>query len=81
MNYLIILRAVQLLFALLVFILACVTVSGLAFSSASFMIFAGLWAILSLVYILVTPHVLPSIHNAIAVLVLECLNVIFFFAG
>jgi len=83
MNWTLPLRAVQLLFAFLVLVLCGVAISkfGGGFGSLGFLLFCGIWAILSLIYLLLAPTVLAAFHNVYIILALEALNMIFFFAG
>jgi hypothetical protein len=82
-NWTLPLRGVQMLFAFLVLVLCGVAISkfGGGYGSLGFLLFCGIWAILSLIYLLVAPSVLAGFHNVYIILVLEFLNMIFFFAG
>jgi len=83
MNWTLPLRAVQMLFAFLVLVLCGVAISkfGSGIGSLGFLLFCGIWAILSLIYLLLAPSMLADFHNVYIILGLEFLNMIFFFAG
>lgn len=50
-------------------------------SSYSFLLFSTIWSILVLIYIAVTPMVLPRLSVPLVNLVLICLTALFWFAG
>jgi len=91
MNYILILRGVQALFAILVLCLSAAGISKLGdfrgifndsgFPALDFLLFCSLFSILSLVYLVFAPVTLPQIHKTIVCLVIEPLNALFWFAG
>jgi hypothetical protein len=65
----------------LVLCAAAIAKLGGSFSSLSFLLFTGIWGILSVIFLLVTPIALPALHHNFIVLGVEFLAMIFFFAG
>ena len=50
-------------------------------SSISFLIFCAVWTFLALAYLILAPMVLPAAHHHFAVLAVEAVTMIFWFAG
>ncbi|CZT24042.1 uncharacterized protein RCC_09759 [Ramularia collo-cygni] len=71
------LKIVQLVFSVLVLALAAVNVSAIAYNAHALSIFTALFSILILVYYFVAIHGSIKLYNWIALLILECLALIF----
>ncbi|CAF9943396.1 MAG: hypothetical protein ALECFALPRED_000289 [Alectoria fallacina] len=79
---LIALRAVQALFAIIVLGLTGHVASyGLTPSSDSFMVFASVWTLLILIYLALAPRFFSAFAHPIAMLGLDALTMLFWFAG
>jgi hypothetical protein len=75
-----ILRLAQIVIALLVLSLAAYAVSGVAYGGGGYAIFVSLATLILLTYSLATTFKFPRFYNRIAVLVLECLAVVWWLA-
>ncbi|KAF6222015.1 hypothetical protein HO133_001983 [Letharia lupina] len=79
---LIALRAVQALFAIIVLgLTAHVASYGLTPSSDSFMVFASVWTLLILIYLALAPRFFSAVAHPMAMLALDALTMLFWFAG
>ena len=50
-------------------------------SQVSFMIFVSVWTVLALIYLTFTPKFVPSIAHVFAIMALDALTMLFWFAG
>ncbi|KAL8787970.1 MAG: hypothetical protein Q9195_007514 [Heterodermia aff. obscurata] len=79
---LLIIRAVQFLFAIIVVGLTghIASIGGTA-SQVNFMVFVSAWTLLILIYLTLAPRFLSSLANIFAILALDALTMLFWFAG
>ncbi|TGZ77737.1 hypothetical protein EX30DRAFT_343800 [Ascodesmis nigricans] len=87
-NLILPLRAVQGVLNIIILGLAayCVDITGKGpygwtYSEAAFLVFTTIWTLLVLAYLVLTPMFMPKYHNRWAVLGLEAVTMIFWFAG
>ncbi|KFY71415.1 hypothetical protein V499_08367 [Pseudogymnoascus sp. VKM F-103] len=75
-------RAVQALFAIIVLgLLADVTTNWYTASEVNFLIFASVWTLLAVAYLVIAPLTFPAAAHKHAILVAEALTMLFWFAG
>ncbi|KAI5787156.1 membrane-associating domain-containing protein [Geopyxis carbonaria] len=82
MNLILPLRIIQTILSFIVLGLSayCVDVT-VRFDAAAFLVFTSVWTFLVLAYLLLTPMFYPDLHNRWAVVGLESITMIFWFAG
>ncbi|MCJ1280146.1 hypothetical protein MMC21_007973 [Puttea exsequens] len=75
-------RAIQFIFAIIVIGLTGHVASyGLSPSQNNFMLFTGIWTCLVVLYVGLTPKFFPSIAHVFAILALDALTMLFWFAA
>lgn len=78
----IVIRAIQALFALVVLgLTAHVASYGFSPSQNSFMIFVSVWTLLILLYLSLAPRFIAAVAHPFAMLALDALTMLFWFAG
>ncbi|KAI9815690.1 MAG: hypothetical protein M1827_002086 [Pycnora praestabilis] len=86
-NFLLPLRIVQALFALIVLALTAYVahwfheVGASSPSQDNFLLFSSIWTFLALAYLTLTPWMMPSLAHKFGVLAVEAITMLFWFAG
>jgi len=82
-NPILLLRVIQGVLALIVLGVAAYVVDffGGTSDAANFLVFDAVWTFIALGYVVVTPMFFPNLHNRWAVLGVEAITMVFWFAG
>ncbi|RPA99988.1 hypothetical protein L873DRAFT_1805761 [Choiromyces venosus 120613-1] len=82
-NPILLLRIIQGVLAIIVLGIAAYVVDlfGGASDSANFLVFDSIWTFIALGYVVATPMFFPNFHNRWAVLGVEAITMVFWFAG
>ncbi|PUU80919.1 marvel domain-containing protein [Tuber borchii] len=82
-NPILLLRVIQGVLALIVLGVAAYVVDSFGGTSdaANFLVFDAVWTFIALGYVVVTPMFFPNFHNRWAVLGVEAITMVFWFAG
>ncbi|CAZ84976.1 unnamed protein product [Tuber melanosporum] len=82
-NPILLLRVTQGVLAFIVLGVAAYVVDGYdgAVDAANFLVFDSVWTFIALGYVVVTPMFFPNFHNRWAVLGVEAITMVFWFAG